>query len=82
MNTEQELQKIIERNRKVEANKAWEISKTRKTVIALITYLLALGFLLLIKAENAYLAAFVPVIGFLLSTLDGRFIRRIWEKHN
>ncbi len=82
MNTEQELQRIIERNYKVEANKAWGISKTRRFMIAIVTYVLALGFLLLINAENAFLAACVPVIGFLLSTLDGKVIRKYWENKN
>ena len=81
MNIEEEIQQIHKRNKIVEANKSWEISLTRKILVAITTYLLALGFLLIIKAENPYLGAFVPVIGFWLSMWNGGFMRKYWEKH-
>ena len=39
MDVEQEIQKIHERNKKVELDKAWETSRTRKISIAVLTYL-------------------------------------------
>ena len=38
MNVEKELKKIIERNKRVEFDKAWETSKTRRLLIATMTY--------------------------------------------
>ena len=37
MDFEHEIQKIHERNKKVELDKAWETSKTRKVSIAVLT---------------------------------------------
>ena len=51
---------IQQRNKKVEADKAWEISLTRKFVIALITYLCASLFLYLIKVEDPFVNSLVP----------------------
>ena len=39
MNFEKEIKKIQERNKRVELDKAWETSKTRKISIAILTYL-------------------------------------------
>ena len=41
---ENELNQIKERNKKVELNKAWEISWTRKICIAVLTYLVIVLF--------------------------------------
>ena len=40
---EKEINQIKERNRKVEVDKAWETSKTRRGLLVLFTYL-AIGF--------------------------------------
>jgi len=73
MGTEEELRKEIEsikgRNARVETDKAWEISLTRRSAIAIGTYLLSAVFLLVINAQNPFLAAIVPTAGFLISTL-------------
>ena len=36
---EEEVEKIKERNRRVEANKVWEISYSRKILLVIFTYL-------------------------------------------
>ncbi len=75
---EQEVKKLKERNERVEADKAWETSWTRRGLIALFTYL-ALGlYLLAIKIPAPWLNAIVPTVGFLLSTLTFPFFRRLW----
>jgi hypothetical protein len=74
----QELKKIHERNLRVEADKAWETSSARKAAISLGTYLLVLAFLLIIEASNPFLAALVPVFGFILSTLTLPAFKKIW----
>jgi len=79
-NIEQEIISIKERNKKVELDKAWETSWTRKIFICVLTYIVVVIYSYLInKVSNIFLTSLVPVIGFALSTLSLRFIRRIWE---
>lgn len=80
MNIEDEIERIQKRNRCVETDKAWETSGTRRFLIAILTFGIALLFLKIIKVENAFLAAFVPMGGFLISTFSIKPARKIWEK--
>ena len=78
---EQEIEKIKERNKKVELDKKWETSWTRKICIMVLTYIVVIVYSYLIrKNNNIFLSSLVPVIGFTLSTLSLKFIRKIWEK--
>jgi purine-cytosine permease-like protein len=75
---EPRLAAIEERNVRVETDKAWETSWTRRVVIAVITYV-AVGFMLmLINADNPWLGAIIPVLGFLLSTLSLPLVKNVW----
>ena len=78
MDTEAEIEKIKSRNRRVEADKAWEVSAERRLIIALGTYVIAYVLFLTISAPNPHLAALVPAVGFLLSTLTLPFIKAAW----
>ena len=80
MDIENEIKKIQERNRCVEIDKKWETSAIRRIMIAIITFVVALLFLSIIKVENAFLAAFVPMGGFLISTFSIKPARKVWEK--
>lgn len=75
-----DIESIKQRNKRVEMDKAWETSKTRRTIIAVITYFVVVIFLYLIKAPYPWLNALVPTIGFILSTLTIPFIKKIWMK--
>lgn len=78
---EKEIEKIKERNKKVELDKAWETSWTRKICICILTYIVVLIYSNLInKISNIWLSSLVPVIGFALSTLSLKIVRNIWEK--
>lgn len=78
---EKEIEKIKQRNKRVEKDKAWETSMTRKITIAILTYMVVVLYSYLIsKISNVFLTSLVPVIGFLLSTLSLNMIRKIWEK--
>lgn len=80
---EKEIEKIKERNKKVEKDKAWETSFMRKASIAILTYIVVVIYSYLIKSvSNIFLSSLVPVMGFLLSTLSLKVIRNIWEKNN
>ncbi len=75
-----EIEKITKRNKKVERDKQWETSCTRRIFIASITFLSAFSFLKIMNMEPAILGAFVPVGGFLLSQLSIKPLRKIWDK--
>lgn len=79
---ENEVKEIKARNKRVETDKAWETSLTRRGLLIIFTYL-AIGFYLnAIKVENSWLNAIVPSIGFLLSTLTLSYFKNLWIKFN
>ena len=81
MNIEQELENIKKRNKRVERDKSWETSWTRKICIMILTYLIVVIYSYLIKQyDNILLSSLVPVIGFALSTLSLKYIRKVWER--
>ena len=57
---EKEIQKIKERNIRVEADKAWEVSWSRKVVIAGVTYLAIALFLLVTNFDKQLEGAIIP----------------------
>jgi hypothetical protein len=75
---EKEIQALKERNFRVEADKAWETSRTRVLSIAGITYIIAAAFLYSIGVERFLLNALVPAIGYYLSTRSLPLIKRWW----
>jgi len=76
--TRSEIKKIKERNARVEADKAWETSWMRRLLIAAVTYVLASLLLVWIKADRPFLAALVPTLGYILSTLTLPFAKKWW----
>lgn len=77
---ENEIKHIKERNARVELDKEWETSWTRKLCICVLTYVVVVFYSFVIQAgSNIFLSSLVPVIGFTLSTLSLGFVRKIWE---
>lgn len=74
------IQAIESRNTRVEKDKAWETSLTRKMSVAGLTYVVVVIFLWLIGNDEPFINALVPVVGFLLSTLVLGNIREMWER--
>lgn len=74
----EEVEKIKTRNARVEKDKAWETSWTRKVAIAAATYTTILIFFLIIKIDRPFLSAIVPTLGFLLSTLSVDILKNWW----
>jgi len=74
----EQLAQIKARNAKVEADKAWETSWTRRGIIAIFTYLVVVVFLISIDAQDPWLAALVPAGAYFLSTLTLPFIKKWW----
>ncbi len=77
---QKEIEKIKERNRKVEADKAWELSWSRKILVAALTYLVVVVFFITAKLPDPYVNALVPSLAFLLSTLSIPFFKKWWTK--
>ena len=78
---EKEIAAIKARNKRVETDKAWETSWTRRLCIMVLTYAIVVLYQASIaQVSNVFLSSLVPVMGFLLSTLSLKLIRKIWEK--
>ncbi|HLD81749.1 MAG TPA: hypothetical protein VJA22_00905 [Patescibacteria group bacterium] len=75
-----EIKEIQARNKRVEADKAWEMSWSRKLLILLLTYFVIVIFFLIAKLGNAFVNAIVPTIGFVFSTLSMPFFKNVWLK--
>ena len=79
-NLEKRIEAIENRNKRVETDKAWETSWTRKICIMVLTYIVVIIYSYIIKEyDNILLSSLVPVIGFTLSTLSIKLIRKVWE---
>lgn len=76
-----DLEQIKARNAAVENDKAWETSKIRRFIIAFITYIIAAYYMQVLGVSEYYFHAFVPVGGYLLSTLSLPVVKRFWIKH-
>jgi len=75
-----EIENIKKRNKRVELDKKWETSFTRRLCICVLTYIVVVIYTYVIsKDSNIFLSSIVPVIGFTLSTLSLKGIRKIWE---
>ena len=75
---EERVIEITERNKRVELDKKWETSKTRKICIAVLTYIVVIIYTSIIsKTSNVFLSSLVPVMGFLLSTLSLKAVRKV-----
>ena len=62
---EQEIEKIKKRNKKVELDKKWETSLTRKVCICILTYIVVIIYSYVIRSySNIFLSSLVRVIQF------------------
>ena len=75
---ETRLDEIEQRNARVEAEKAWEVSSARISTICLITYMVASALLWLLGTERFWLNAMLPVAGFYLSAQSLPIVKRRW----
>jgi len=78
---DQRIASIEERNRRVELDKEWERSATRRIMILVATYIVLGCYLWAIDVPQPWLNAIVPAVGFALSTLILAPARRWWERH-
>ena len=78
MKIKQEIKNIQERNKRVELDKAWEISWTRKIIIAVLTYIVIVIFFFSAGLPKPFINSIVPALAFLLSTLTLPIFKKIW----
>lgn len=78
---ENKINGIEERNKKVEYDKAWELSYFRRILLMLFTYLAIGVYLKAVHIEEPWLNAIVPTTAFMLSTLTLPFFKKIWLKY-
>lgn len=78
---EKEIQNIIERNKKVEAEKAWETSIYRKAAIVLLTYIVVSFLLWYLSFDRPFLSAIIPCIWYILSTFSLGFLQKMYIKN-
>lgn len=76
-----EIDRIKARNRKVEADKAWESSWTRKLLILILTYIVIVTFFFVAELPDPFANAIVPSGAFLISTLTIPIFKKYWLKH-
>ncbi len=72
------IAEIKERNKKVELDKAWEVSFVRRGFISFVTYITAGVWLVTINDSYPWLKALVPAAGFVLSTLSLPPLKKWW----
>lgn len=74
------IEKLEARNQRVENDKAWETSWTRRVSIMVLTYLVVVAYLTFVVRIEPWVNALVPVIGFFLSTLTVSLVKTLWLK--
>ena len=80
-NFEKRLNAIEKRNNKVEIDKAWEISCSRKIIIAILTYATIVSFFYIAQLPKPFINSIVPTTGFVLSTLSLPLFKKLWIKY-
>lgn len=81
VDVEKRLEAIEQRNRRVELDKAWETSWTRKIIIAIFTYITIVLFFFVAQLPKPFINSIVPTAGFVLSTLSLPLLKRLWIKY-
>ncbi len=79
-NQDTEIQEILERNKRVEIDKAWETSITRRGFIALLIYATTAFLFWLNGLQNPLLQALIPAVAYLVSTLSLPWMKKWWIK--
>ena len=75
---EERVAKLEARNRRVEGDKGWETSWTRRLAIMLLTYLTTVFYLRFVLHVSPWVNSLASVIGYLVSTLSVGRLKRHW----
>lgn len=74
----QQLKEVQNRNKRVEIDKAWETSLTRRLIIVLLTYFVMVLFFFFARLPKPFINAIVPAVAFVISTMTIDAVKRIW----
>ena len=74
----QRVEQLEARNRRVEGDKGWETSWTRRLSIMALTYCTVAFYLHFVVHIKPWINALVPVIGYFLSTVTIQQLKRRW----
>ena len=77
---DQEIETIKARNQRVELDKAWELSLTRKIIISILTYLVVVIFFYFASLPHPFINSIVPALAFVISTLTLNLFKKAWIK--
>lgn len=77
---QEEIEAIKTRNRRVEADKAWETSKVRTIFVAAVTFMLAFLFMILIEEREPFWKALAGSLAYLTSTTTYGILKKWWLK--
>lgn len=80
MNIEKEINNIKSRNKKVELDKAWETSFTRRIIVFILTYIVIVIFFYFAGLPKPFINSIVPALAFVLSTMTLPFFKKMWLK--
>lgn len=78
---EKRIAAIEARNKKVEFDKAWEVSWTRRIFIMVIIYATIGVYLHFVVHISPWINGLVPVIGYILSTITIERLKKWWIKN-
>lgn len=78
----QDIAEIQARNQRVEADKAWETSWTRRGVVVVLTYLVVVTCFTILGLSQPWLNAIIPAVAFLISTSTLSLMKKWWLQHN
>ncbi len=74
---QKEIERLKLRNKKVEADKAWEVSIERKVFIIISTYIIITIVMYLLKMDKPFINAIIPTCWYILSTIS----IKTWKKY-
>ena len=74
----EDIREIKERNKRVEADKAWETSKVRRGLIVIATYITAAIVFTVINVPNPLGNALIPTAAYAVSTTSMSFVKKWW----
>ena len=78
---QQEVEKIKQRNQRVELDKAWETSWQRKVIIVAMTYFVVVIFFFTARLPEPFINAIVPSLAFILSSASLPVFKKIYLKN-
>ena len=81
-NSDTDIQMILERNKRVELDKAWEVSLIRRGFIAVLTYVITALLFWINNLPIPFLQALIPAAAYMVSTLSLPWLKKIWMKND